>query len=745
MQPPRIKRLDEKVINRIAAGEVVQRPSSALKELMENCLDAGATKVTVTLNGGGLKMMQIADNGHGIWKDDFPIVCKRFTTSKLREFNDLNTIATFGFRGEALASISHVSHLTITSKRKESAVGYKALFIDGEMQEDKPKAIACLQGTTITAENLFYNTPLRRNAMSRPSEEYTKCVRVMERYSIQFAGVQFMCRKSNSAKVDLRVELNASRLDNIRVHFGKKIAMEIVEVKNEFPSHSCKLSGVITNVNFSSKRTIFILFVNNRLVNHPLLKRAVEAIYTPLLPKHGHPWVFLDIHVPSDKIDVNVHPSKMEVQFLDEAAIIDFVSRTLTTELEKYSNSRAFYGLKIAPAEMAASEGVKQFGESNEGQYSRAPNMNLDSEAQGKKKKKKSKITSWSALEDQKRKITSLTQSASQKPVYRPHKMVRTDTSFQAGALKRFFSPSTKPFNAFKVGTGTIKCPCCPAGVDLCEKKKMLVDQATGEEALENDQKEVPKDKTKKFYGSVSRLRPISNPELDSITTLRTAVSSAADSSLRECMAKGVYVGCVDRSRFCFQYKTLLLMADFRSLSYHLFYQTVLNHFADFPRLNLKPPLLIKELVLMVINSPAFGWKPEHGEKAKLASKVVQQLTDMREMLDEYFMIKIAKDSTLCSLPNLIEGVKPALDRLPSFLLRLGSEVNWNEETSCFEGIAKELALLFKLDPKDEKEAEKLVWNIFPWFNSGRFQPPSSCTVFEIARLEQLYKVFERC
>lgn len=164
--PKRIKALDPQLVNRIAAGEIIQRPFNALKELIENCLDAGSTSINIQVREGGLKLIQIQDNGCGIDKDDLKIVCERFTTSKLKEFDDLKTINTFGFRGEALASISHVSRLTIVSRTHKSPCAYRAQYADGKLINNSIKPCAsAFVGTQITVEDLFYNSTIRRNAL----------------------------------------------------------------------------------------------------------------------------------------------------------------------------------------------------------------------------------------------------------------------------------------------------------------------------------------------------------------------------------------------------------------------------------------------------------------------------------------------------------------------------------------------------------------------------------------------------
>ena len=190
----KVVQLSEEVVNRIAAGEVVVRPAAALKECLENAIDAQSTLIQVTVRDGGLKMLQIQDNGTGIRKEDFPIVCLRFTTSKIAKFEDLRTVQTFGFRGEALASISHVARLTITSKTEGAQVAFRAHFVDSKLAPPpgRPKAssdpVPCagLRGTTITVEDLFYNVATRRRAVTKPAEEYRRILNVVQHYAIHY-------------------------------------------------------------------------------------------------------------------------------------------------------------------------------------------------------------------------------------------------------------------------------------------------------------------------------------------------------------------------------------------------------------------------------------------------------------------------------------------------------------------------------------------------------------------------------
>jgi DNA mismatch repair protein MLH1 len=316
-----IRKLEETVINRIAAGEVVQRPSAAIKELIENSLDAGSTSITIVVKGGGLNLLQIQDNGHGIRKEDLDIVCERFTTSKLSTFEDLQSIATFGFRGEALASITHVAHVTILTKTKSSPCAYKAKYLDGKLAPQKagekaePKACAGVQGTTITVEDLFYNMLTRKQAFKNPAEEYQRILDVVTKYSIRYgdSGVSFTCKKHGSAVPDLHTPVStpaSGTLENIRIAYGSNLARELIDFTVEHNAETSSLrspggtdmsalkvsiTGKVSNANYSTKKATYVFFINNRLVECPAIRKTIEGVYADILPRHTFPFVYLSI------------------------------------------------------------------------------------------------------------------------------------------------------------------------------------------------------------------------------------------------------------------------------------------------------------------------------------------------------------------------------------------------------------------------------------------------------------------
>ncbi|KAI7165020.1 DNA mismatch repair protein MutL, partial [Hortaea werneckii] len=237
IEPPRrIRALHEDVVNKIAAGEIIVAPVHALKELIENAVDAGSTSLEIMVKDGGLKLLQITDNGSGIQKDDLPILCERFTTSKLKAFEDLQAIGTYGFRGEALASISHIAHLSITTKTADSSCAWKAHYAGGKLAPPKagqsadPKACAGRQGTQIQVEDLFYNVPTRRRAFRSASEEYAKIAEVVGKYAVHCKGVAFSCKKHGEAGAGIMVPVGAGVRDRIRMVHSSAVANELIEL-----------------------------------------------------------------------------------------------------------------------------------------------------------------------------------------------------------------------------------------------------------------------------------------------------------------------------------------------------------------------------------------------------------------------------------------------------------------------------------------------------------------------------------
>ncbi|XP_026476926.1 DNA mismatch repair protein Mlh1 isoform X2 [Ctenocephalides felis] len=339
--PLEIRRLDEAVINRIAAGEIIQRPANALKELLENSLDAKSSSIQISVKSGGLKYLQIQDNGTGIRKEDLAIVCERFTTSKLQKFEDLQSIATYGFRGEALASISHIARLSIQTKTADSVCAFKASYEDGKLKSS-PKPCAGNQGTQITVEDLFHNITNRLQTLKSPAEEYQKICDVVTRYAIHNSKIGFALKKVGESN-DIKTPVNSNCVDNIRCLFGQQIASHLLFMETEDKTLGFKAQGYVTNVNYSAKKGIFILFINHRLVDSSLLRKCLTQIYSVYLPKNMHSFVYLSLEINPEFVDVNVHPTKHEVHFMNEEEIVEKIKTVVETKLLDCNSSRIFY------------------------------------------------------------------------------------------------------------------------------------------------------------------------------------------------------------------------------------------------------------------------------------------------------------------------------------------------------------------------------------------------------------------
>ncbi|KAK7757704.1 DNA mismatch repair protein Mlh1 [Diatrype stigma] len=351
----RLAALDQDVVNKIAAGEIIVAPVHALKELIENAVDAGSTSLEILVKDGGLKLLQITDNGHGIDKEDLSILCERFTTSKLKKFEDLSSIGTYGFRGEALASISHIAHLTVTTKTKDSNCAWRAHYDSGKLSPAKPgqtpdpKPTAGRNGTQIAVEDLFYNVPTRRKAFRSASDEYNKIIDMVGRYSIHCEGVAFSCKKHGDSGTSISVQTQASTIDRIRQIHGGSVANELIKFSTSDDRWGFKASGWATNANYHIKKTTLLLFINHRSVESSHIKKALEQTYSTFLPKNGHPFVYLSLEIDPQRVDVNIHPTKREVNFLNEDEIIQAICENIRDKLAAVDTSRTFMTQTLLP------------------------------------------------------------------------------------------------------------------------------------------------------------------------------------------------------------------------------------------------------------------------------------------------------------------------------------------------------------------------------------------------------------
>lgn len=322
--------LDDSTINKIAAGEVIERPASVVKEVMENSIDAGATAITVEIRNGGISYIRVTDNGKGIMQDDMEIAFERHATSKLRSAEDLDDIKSMGFRGEALASIASIAKVTLDSKTADSYTGYEVV-VEGGRILSKEEA-GCANGTSITIENLFYNTPVRYKFLKKDFTESGYIEDVVTR--IALVHPEIAVKLINTGKTVIQTSGNGEIKPVIYNIYGKEIADNLIDI--DYTYDDIIVKGVIGKPVISrSNRSNQLFFVNNRFVKDKALSGAAEQAFKGFVTIGKHGFLVLNIDMNPRKVDVNVHPAKLEVRFQEETKIFKAIYHAIREGLLK--------------------------------------------------------------------------------------------------------------------------------------------------------------------------------------------------------------------------------------------------------------------------------------------------------------------------------------------------------------------------------------------------------------------------
>ena len=320
--------LDELTINQIAAGEVIERPASVVKEMMENSIDAGATNITVEIKNGGISYIRITDNGKGIARDDVELAFERHATSKIRSSEDLKEVKSMGFRGEALASIAAISNVELISKTEDSEIGTKITVEGGDVLNIEDAA--CSKGTSITVRNLFYNTPVRYKFLKKDFTETGYIEDVITR--IALVHPEIAIKLINTGKTTIQTNGNGDLKSVIYSIYGKEIAEEIIPVSFEY--EYIKVNGVIGKPAIArSNRSNQIFFVNKRYIKDKTLRAAAEQAYKGMIPIGKFAFLILNLDMDPNKVDVNVHPAKLEVRFAEENVAFQAVYNAIKSTL----------------------------------------------------------------------------------------------------------------------------------------------------------------------------------------------------------------------------------------------------------------------------------------------------------------------------------------------------------------------------------------------------------------------------
>ena len=322
--------LDDLTINKIAAGEVIERPASVVKEMVENSIDAGAKNITVEIRNGGISFIKILDDGKGIAQDDLEIAFERHATSKIRSAEDLNTVKSMGFRGEALASIAAISNVEVVSKPESQEIGYKVVVEAGDVLDKQE--VGCKNGTTMTVKNLFFNTPVRYKFLKKDFTESGYIEDVITR--IALVNPNIAIKLINTGKTIIQTTGNGKLKDVVYSIYGKDIAENIIETTYDY--EDIKVNGVIGKPSIArSNRNNQIFFVNKRYIKDKTLSASIEQAFKGIIPMGKFAFAILNLEIDPSKVDVNVHPAKLEVRFEEENKVFQAIYHTVKDALLK--------------------------------------------------------------------------------------------------------------------------------------------------------------------------------------------------------------------------------------------------------------------------------------------------------------------------------------------------------------------------------------------------------------------------
>ncbi len=358
--------LDDLTINQIAAGEVIERPANVVKELVENSLDAGATSISVEIENGGITYMRITDNGKGIAPDDIEIAFERHATSKIRSADDLVRVSTMGFRGEALASVAAISKIEMVTRTKEQETGIKIVVEGGEILSKEECGAPF--GTTIIIRELFYNTPVRYKFLKKDFTEGGYIENAVERIALIHPEIAF--KLLNNKKEVLQTSGNGNMTDVVYNVFGKDTAQNLVGV--DFSYENIKVKGVVGKPEIArSNRSNQMFYVNGRFIKDKILTAAADEAYKTMIPHGKFGFCILDINMPNEMVDVNVHPAKLEVRFSEEGKVFKAIHYSIKNtllgvdlvrddrDLDGKEERKEYEAANVTPPSNAASESTK--------------------------------------------------------------------------------------------------------------------------------------------------------------------------------------------------------------------------------------------------------------------------------------------------------------------------------------------------------------------------------------------------
>lgn len=335
----RIHALNPALANQIAAGEVIERPSSVVKELLENSIDAGATELIIRVAQGGATLIEIIDNGNGIHPDDLPLAVMRHATSKIQTAEDLHAIVSFGFRGEALASIAAVSRLTLVSSQNEEGIGYQVEVNGTAFEHQQVQAVAAQKGTHIRVQDLFFNVPARRKFLKKPGTEFGHIEEIVRRLALTHFDIRFVLEHNDQIRLNLPIaDSGALRFQRVQQLLGQQFTENAYWLDSE--SINMRLSGWLGHPSDARPQAdLQYVYVNGRIVKDKTISHALRMAYDGILHGHQYAGYLLFLEVDPEQIDVNVHPTKHEIRFLNQREVHEFVRHYAKETLAQFQTA----------------------------------------------------------------------------------------------------------------------------------------------------------------------------------------------------------------------------------------------------------------------------------------------------------------------------------------------------------------------------------------------------------------------
>lgn len=568
---------------------------------------------------------------------------------------------------------------------------------------------------------MFYNVPTRRRAFRSASEEYAKILDVVGRYAVHCSGVAFSCRKHGDSGVSISTPVAANTVDRIRQIHGSAVANELVEFKLEDEQLGFCSSGFVTNANYHVKKTVILLFINHRSVESTAVKRAIEQIYASFLPKGGHPFAYIDLEIDPQRVDVNVHPTKREVNFLNEDEIIECICTEIRSKLSQVDSSRTFLTQTLLPG-ITTMEPLSRENTSGEGGNS-----------------------------------VPKTPSTTKKPY--EHNLVRTDSRVRK--ITSMLTPA--------------------AALDAEEEavSSSVLDEGLQYETTDREPLRIALTSVKNLRASV---RNGMHNNLTETIASHTYVGLVDENRRIAAIQSGVKLYLIDYGMFCSEFFYQVGLTDFGNFGVIRLdpapkLTDLLQIAADAEKENYQRRRANKSNKQRASSNKA-NEADENEIFANAPEVIAKSLIEKREMLQEYFSLQISEDGELLSIPLLLKGYLPCLGKLPRFLLRLGPYIDWTSEEECFRTFLRELAAFYTpeqlpLPPTDGTNAAAAAqgehWQIgaeedemvkqrrlqlarmlehviFPALRSRLVATTRLLNgVVEVADLKGLYRVFERC